>query len=103
MSSSWHKPTLICVGAAVAVAAAIKVWKQRRALEAEPTPLELMALRNSLMHSEASMKAGREFKPRPSDIFIVTYPKCGKISPWCPTVLFPFFKLSSGNGHLRSV
>ena len=58
MSSSWHKPTLICVGAAVAVAAAIKVWKQRRALEAEPTPLELMALRNSLMHSEASMKAG---------------------------------------------
>jgi aryl sulfotransferase len=40
-------------------------------------PLELMRQRNSLMHSPASVANGREFTPRASDVFIVTYPKCG--------------------------
>ena len=44
--------------------------------EAVP-PLELMRQRNSLMHSPASVANGRDFKPRASDVFIVTYPKCG--------------------------
>ena len=44
--------------------------------EAVP-PLELMRQRNSLMHSPASVANGREFTPRASDVFIVTYPKCG--------------------------
>lgn len=43
----------------------------------EPTPLELMAKRNKGMHTEASIAVGRSFKPRPSDVFVVTYPKCG--------------------------
>jgi hypothetical protein len=39
------------------------------------TPLELMRHRNDLMHSKASICAGRSFAPRPTDVFIVTYPK----------------------------
>uniref|UniRef100_A0A7S4RHN4 Sulfotransferase domain-containing protein n=1 Tax=Alexandrium monilatum TaxID=311494 RepID=A0A7S4RHN4_9DINO len=42
-----------------------------------PSPLELMARRNKGMHSEKSVAAGRSFTPRPTDIFITTYPKCG--------------------------
>jgi|AntAceMinimDraft_1070359.scaffolds.fasta_scaffold258506_1 hypothetical protein len=79
MTSTWHKPALISVSAALAMAAVFQLWKRKRGDE-DLSPLELMALRNSRMHSEASMKAGREFKPRPSDVFIVTYPKCGESS-----------------------
>ena len=39
--------------------------------------LQLMSTRNSRMHSEVSVRAGREFKPKPTDVFVVTYPKCG--------------------------
>ena len=39
------------------------------------TPLELMRHRNDLMHSEESIDAGRTFAPRPTDVFVVTYPK----------------------------
>ena len=39
--------------------------------------VRLMQERNSLMTTEKSIKVGRSFKPRPSDVFIVTYPKCG--------------------------
>ncbi len=40
------------------------------------TPIELMRHRNSLMHSEESVRKGREFATRSTDVFIVTYPKC---------------------------
>ena len=39
------------------------------------TPLELMRHRNDLMHSKDSIAAGRSFTPRPTYVFIVTYPK----------------------------
>ena len=45
--------------------------------EAAMTPLELMRHRNGLMHSESSVANGRGFVPRPTDVFVVTYPKCG--------------------------
>eukprot|EP00928_Gymnodinium_smaydae_P009805 TRINITY_DN13677_c0_g1_i1.p1 TRINITY_DN13677_c0_g1~~TRINITY_DN13677_c0_g1_i1.p1 ORF type:complete len:325 (-),score=60.20 TRINITY_DN13677_c0_g1_i1:195-1169(-) len=41
------------------------------------TPLELMAKRNKGMHSERSVAVGRSFTPRPTDVFVTTYPKCG--------------------------
>lgn len=39
--------------------------------------VELLSKRNSLMHSAESIERGRSFRPRDSDVFIVTYPKCG--------------------------
>jgi hypothetical protein len=39
--------------------------------------VELMSLRNQRMHSEESVRHGRQFRPRPTDVFVVTYPKCG--------------------------
>lgn len=39
--------------------------------------MELLAKRNKGMHSERSVSYGRSFKPRPSDVFVTTYPKCG--------------------------
>ena len=39
--------------------------------------LQLMKLRNKNMHSEKSVKVGHAMKPRPTDVFISTYPKCG--------------------------
>lgn len=44
--------------------------------ERDMTPLELMRHRNGLMHSAESIRNGREFETRPTDVFIVTYPKC---------------------------
>jgi len=43
----------------------------------EMSPLELMGQRNKGMHSERSVAAGRSFTPRPTDVFVATYPKCG--------------------------
>jgi len=43
----------------------------------ELSPLELMAKRNKGMHSKMSCEYGQHFKTRPTDIFAVTYPKCG--------------------------
>eukprot|EP00930_Biecheleria_cincta_P054998 TRINITY_DN41371_c0_g1_i1.p1 TRINITY_DN41371_c0_g1~~TRINITY_DN41371_c0_g1_i1.p1 ORF type:complete len:336 (+),score=53.78 TRINITY_DN41371_c0_g1_i1:52-1008(+) len=45
--------------------------------DADLSPLELMGKRNKGMHSERSVKHGQSFKPRPSDVFVTTYPKCG--------------------------
>ena len=43
--------------------------------------LELMRVRNSLMHSDESLAAGRHpcFALRSSDVAIVTFPKCGTV------------------------
>jgi len=50
---------------------------ERERADSELSPIELMGRRNKGMHSEASTLCGRAFKPRPSDIFVCTYPKCG--------------------------
>ena len=74
------------VASASALALALAVYRKIRALRAElddatsrrnRLALELMASRNGRMHSAESVRYGRSFSPRPSDVFVVTYPKCG--------------------------
>ena len=74
---SWSKTNVVLgAAAAVGIVVAYVKWKRKDDIEHLP-PLERMAARNAAMHSEASIVKGREFKPRPTDTFIVTYPKCG--------------------------
>ena len=58
-----------------AAAKALTVESARR----NSLALELLSVRNGFMHSEESVRVGRAFKPRPTDTFIVTYPKCGTV------------------------
>lgn len=74
---------------AVGAAAGLACWLiRRRAAAAElalrdvsarrnALGLELMSGRNKLMHSAESVAAGRCIKVSPTDVFVVTYPKCG--------------------------
>ena len=48
-----------------------------KTLHARMAPLDVMAHRNKAMITERSIAHGREFKPRSTDAFVVTYPKCG--------------------------
>ena len=58
---------------------------------------ELMAMRNSAMHSDESVRVGRSFKPQPSDVFVVTYPKCG--TTWVTQILHALRTAFDGLGR----
>ena len=44
-------------------------------------PLDVMAARNKVMATKESVEHGRSFRPVSSDVFVVTYPKCGCVRP----------------------
>lgn len=41
------------------------------------SPLDVMGMRNKRMHSDASVAAAKQHTLQSSDVFVVTYPKCG--------------------------
>lgn len=74
----------VCIGAAIAlyhryraVVAALQDKLQEATSRRNRLALSLMDVRNRSMHTEESTSAGRSFAPRASDVFVVTYPKCG--------------------------
>jgi len=75
--SSWSAKTYALVGAAALTGVVAAFVLNRRKNMLHLTPLERMAVRNGLMHTAPSVEAGRAFKPKPTDVFVVTYPKCG--------------------------
>jgi len=44
---------------------------------ADAALLAVLKERNARMHTEASIRHGRSFAPRSTDVFVATYPKCG--------------------------
>lgn len=68
--------------------------KAARREEPELSPLDLMGKRNKGMHSDRSVAHGRSFRPRPTDMFVATYPKCG--TTWVTQICH---QLRSG-GHM---
>lgn len=64
--------------AALGAAVALKAYLAKRARDAEDdAAMAILGARNGRMHSDASVAHGRTFSPGPTDVFIVTYPKCG--------------------------
>ena len=85
LSDSWV-PAALAAAAAVLLLAAFAAAADRRsgkaalAVESElrnRLALDLMSVRNSYMHSDRSVSVGRAFKPKKTDVFVTTYPKCG--------------------------
>ena len=63
--------------AAAAAALAALAWRRRRARSADTKAMAILAARNARMHSTKAIRHGRAFDVRASDVFVVTYPKCG--------------------------
>ena len=63
--------------AAAAAALAALAWRRRRDKREDERAMAILAARNARMHSAAAIHHGRAFDVRASDVFVVTYPKCG--------------------------
>ena len=71
-----EKALVLAAAAGAGVALSVALARRIRS-RLFPTPIELMGSRNARMITERSIINGRKFKPVPSDVFIVTYPKSG--------------------------
>ena len=69
--------TAAATAAAAAAALAALAWRRRKARRADEKAMAILAARNARMHSAAAIHHGRAFDVRASDVFVVTYPKCG--------------------------
>ena len=69
--------TAAAAAAAAAAALAALAWRRRQARRADEKAMAILAARNARMHSTKAILHGRAFAVRPSDVFVVTYPKCG--------------------------
>ena len=69
--------TAAATAAAAAAALAALAWRRRRARSADTKAMAILAARNARMHSTKAIRHGRAFDVRASDVFVVTYPKCG--------------------------
>ena len=69
--------TAAATAAAAAAALAALAWRRRRARSADTKAMAILAARNARMHSTEAIRHGRAFDVRASDVFVVTYPKCG--------------------------
>ena len=54
--------------------------REREKTRKNELAMELAGLRNKCMESDESKENGWNFQPKKSDVFIVTYPKCGQRS-----------------------
>ena len=69
--------TAAATAAAAAAALAALAWRRRRARSADTKAMAILEARNARMHSAKAIRHGRAFDVRASDVFVVTYPKCG--------------------------
>ena len=69
--------TTAATAATAAAALAALAWRRRRARSADTKAMAILAARNARMHSTKAIRHGRAFDVRASDVFVVTYPKCG--------------------------
>ncbi|KAH8061664.1 sulfotransferase [Aureococcus anophagefferens] len=80
MAPAKPAPLLAAAGAATLAMGALALKKYlaaRRVRASDAAAMAILGERNGRMHSPESVAAGRSFATRPSDVFIVTYPKCG--------------------------
>ena len=80
MAHAKPAPLLAAAGAATLAIGALALKKYlaaRRVRASDAAAMAILGERNGRMHSPESVAAGRSFATRPSDVFIVTYPKCG--------------------------
>ena len=69
--------TAAAAAAAAAAALAALAWRRRRDKREDARAMAILAARNARMHSTKAILHGRAFDVRASDVFVVTYPKCG--------------------------
>ena len=77
MASARQKTVAACAAGGVAAALAAVAVRAYLRKRADDAAMAILGERNGRMHSAESVRVGRAFRPRATDVFVVTYPKCG--------------------------